>query len=90
MEFAMLVKGNDDGEAAKFLVKMQGMENNVIDKRAGHATRAMTRNALRTCEFDEEHAEWMLKNSDKLLKKSAEEILKSIENGQGIKTGLES
>ena len=88
MEFAMLVKGNDDGEAAKFLVKMQGMENNVIDKRAGHATRAMTRNALRTCEFDEEHAEWMLKNSDKLLKKSAEEVLKSIENGQGIKTGL--
>jgi hypothetical protein len=67
LALSMIICHNADADAAKLLVKMQGSENNVLDRRKGHATREMVRYALHTCgsEYDQthlDHAEWMLKN----------------------------
>lgn len=84
LERALLITNNNDGEAAKTLVKMQGLENTVLDRRAGHATRASVRYALQTCAFDGDQAEWMLKNQEKLLKQKVDYIWER----RGLETGL--
>ena len=88
MIIALLNEKNDDAAAAKMLIKMQSSENTVLDRRAGHATRAMVRYALATCEYDADHAEWMLKNQDKLLKKLCDKIYEQSRSGNGIPTAL--
>ena len=52
----LLLTNNADGDAAKLLVKMQGLENTVLDRRGGHATRLGVRYALQTCEYDGDQA----------------------------------
>ena len=84
LDRALLLSSNSDGDAAKLLVKMQGLENTVLDRRQGHATRASVRYALQTCEFDGDQAEWMLKNQEKLLKQKVDYIWER----RGIPSGL--
>jgi len=81
---AMLAESNDDAAAVKRLVKMQSSVNNVLDRRGGHATRAMVVYALDTCEYDVDHAEWMLKNQDKLLKRLVDKLYEQ----RGLATGI--
>jgi len=96
LALSMIICHNADADAAKLLVKMQGSENNVLDRRKGHATREMVRYALHTCgsEYDQthlDHAEWMLKNQDKLLKNGADKITgqRGFASGLGLPTRQE-
>ena len=84
LDRALLICNNNDADAAKMLVKMQGLENTVLDRRAGHATRMSVRYALQTCNFDGDQAEWMLKNQEKLLKQKVDYIWER----RGLETGL--
>ena len=77
---------NKDDLAAKFAVKMQGLENQVYDEKPGHATRGQVKYALQTCEFSKEGAVSMLfsPQGEKLLKPKTEYILERL----GLDTGL--
>jgi len=62
VERALLLGENDIEKAVKLLQAMKRSEDNLVQKRQGHATRAQVRYALQTCSYDEEEAEFMLLN----------------------------
>jgi hypothetical protein len=81
---ALKVCNNADAGAARKVVNMASSENNVLDRRGGHSTRAQVRYALQTVDYDVDLAEWMLKNQEKLLKQKVDFISEKL----GLESGL--
>ena len=84
MHTALKMCNNNDQEAARLLVRMQSSENTVLDRRAGHSTRAGVRYALQTVLYDPDAAEFMLKNQEKVLKQKVDFISEKL----GLDSGL--
>ena len=84
LDTALKKCNNDPSAAATLLVNMGRAENNTVDKRQGHSTRAQVRDALQTCDFDEDSALWMLKNADKLLKQKHDYISERLGVAHGL------
>ena len=84
LHLALKAKRNDPTEAAKMLVEMARCENNTLDKRGGHSTRAGVRYALQLCNFDEEAALWYLKNSEKVVTPKLEYVSQRLGTASGL------
>ena len=81
---AMLSSKNDQNAAKNLLNSMQSNENTVLERRKGHATRAMVRDALQICENDADMAEYYLIHKEKNISKLSESIYEQ----RGISTGI--